>query len=1114
MAEDETSRLRRQVAALEAEVLKLKQEKGCPLTGRPGPGGAGSPGVCESALHESEEKFRLAFQTSPDSINLNRLSDGLYVDINDGFAKLMGYTREEIIGKTSLELNIWDDPRDRERLVQGLAATGVVDNFEARFRRKNGQVGTGLMSARVLTWNREKVILSITHDITRRKKTEEELRESEAIFSLFLEHCPVYVFFKDEAARPIRLSRNYEQMLGRPIGEILGKTMEELFPSELAKSMVEDDLRVMRNGVPVKVVEEFGGRHFETLKFPITRPNDSRMLAGFTIDITERKHVEEAQLLSERSAKQLAEEKAVIAEIGRIISSSLEIEEVYERFAAAVKKIISFDRIAVNLVDFERQTVCVQYALGPSAAGRLAGDEFPLARTATALAVESGRGLLIPTLPEAELEARIPGHLPVRRAGMKSTLLAPLVAKGKAIGALVMMSAAPDKYTERDIPIAENVAAQVSGAIANAQLLMERKRAEEALRQSEDRYRDLVEHSQDLICTHDLSGRLLSLNPWASHLLGYASDELMRMNLREVIVAEARGRFDEYLAALKAHGSAQGLMVVQTRAGERRIWEYNNTVRTEGVAEPVVRGMAKDVTERKQAERKLRESEERYRSIVEALSDAILIRADGVITYANPAALKLFRTSRMEDLVGRRYLDLVHPDDRDESATRTRRGETEKWVAPTREHRVLALDGQVVPVESTGVPIQYHGQAQIFGVFRDITERRRMEEERQKMEAQFRQAQKMESVGRLAGGVAHDFNNMLSVILGYTDLVLTRIEPQDQIYQDLCEVKSAARRSADLTRQLLAFARKQTIAPKLLDLNDTVASMLKMLGRLIGENIDLLWKPGNNLRPVNMDPAQLDQILANLAVNARDAVIGHGKITIETGNAEVDEPCGALHEGIAPGGYVMLAVSDDGCGMDKETQERLFEPFFTTKEVGKGTGLGLATVYGIVRQNNGFVDVYSEPGQGTTFKIYIPSREPAAETGDPPSASAEAPTGTETVLLVEDEHSLLNFARILLEKLGYTVLAADSPGRAIQLAREHGAEIHLLMTDVVMPEMGGRDLWNQLNALRPGMKCLFMSGYTADAIVQRAVLDHGVHYLQKPFSVGSFARKIREALAG
>lgn len=382
------------------------------------------------------------------------------------------------------------------------------------------------------------------------------------------------------------------------------------------------------------------------------------------------------------------------------------------------------------------------------------------------------------------------------------------------------------------------------------------------------------------------------------------------------------------------------------------------------------------------------------------------------------------------------------------------------------------------------------------------------------LEAQLHQAQKMQAVGRLAGGVAHDFNNMLAVIAGHAEMALEQTAPDSPLHADLLEIQKAAQRSVDLTRQLLAFARKQTIVPQVLDLNDTIAGMLKMLGRLIGENIDLLWKPAGQMWSVNMDPAQIDQILANLVVNARDAISGVGKIVIETGQVTFDEAYCETHAGFIPGSYVLLAVNDNGCGMDRAVQEQIFDPFFTTKPQGKGTGLGLATVYGIVKQNHGFINVYSEPGKGTSFKIYLPRHASNhASVGLVPAPPAP-PTGTETVLLVEDEAGLLELAARLLKRLGYTVLAAGNPIQAIELAETHVGAIHLLLTDVIMPEMSGRDLWQRLETIRPGLKCLFMSGYTANVIAHHGVLDPGVHFLQKPFSSQVLAMKLREALYG
>ena len=394
----------------------------------------------------------------------------------------------------------------------------------------------------------------------------------------------------------------------------------------------------------------------------------------------------------------------------------------------------------------------------------------------------------------------------------------------------------------------------------------------------------------------------------------------------------------------------------------------------------------------------------------------------------------------------------------------------------------------------------------------DITGRKEAESERAKMQHQLLQSQKMESIGRLAGGVAHDFNNMLSVILGHVELAMKPMKPTHPLFSRLQNIRKAAERSAALTGQLLAFARKQTVTPKVLHLNETVGGMLNMLRRLIGENIDLVWIPGSDQGAIKIDPSQLDQILVNLCVNGRDAIGDTGAITIETDTTTLDETACIAYPGALPGEYARLTVSDNGCGMDPETLSHLFEPFFTTKQMGQGTGLGLATTYGIVRQNNGFINVYSEPGQGSTFRIYLPRHTPITEQKRKTAAASPAACGIETILVVEDEPMILDITTTMLELQGYKILAAATPGEALRLAREQAGTIHLLMTDVVMPEMNGRDLAEKLLVLYPDLKLLFMSGYTANVIAHHGVLDEGVHFIQKPFALKDLAAQVREAL--
>ncbi|WP_224981346.1 hybrid sensor histidine kinase/response regulator [Geomonas agri] len=429
-----------------------------------------------------------------------------------------------------------------------------------------------------------------------------------------------------------------------------------------------------------------------------------------------------------------------------------------------------------------------------------------------------------------------------------------------------------------------------------------------------------------------------------------------------------------------------------------------------------------------------------------------------------------------------------------------------EWDFRAKDGSTRTWDFQATPLGRVS-----RGKRVILIMATDVTERRRAEEEKARLEAQLLQAQKLESVGRLAGGVAHDFNNMLSVILGHANLALMDLPPGEPLRAGLEEIHKAAERSANLTRQLLAFARKQTISPKVLDLNDTVGRMLSMLQRLIGERVELVWRPGSSLWSVLIDPSQLDQILANLCVNARDSIEEIGRIVIETANSTLDGEHGGSAE-VPPGDFVCVSVRDTGCGMEPEVLAHAFEPFFTTKETGAGTGLGLATVYGVVTQNGGWVNVESEVGRGTTVNVYLPRHEDAQEKECAPLPEPPAPEGEETVLLVEDESAILNIITMMLTKQGYHVLSSTSPKEAVELARNHTGKIDLLITDVIMPEMNGHELAGLLSAEIPDLKCLFISGYTADLIACHGVLEDSVHFIQKPFSSPELAAKMREVL--
>ena len=516
--------------------------------------------------------------------------------------------------------------------------------------------------------------------------------------------------------------------------------------------------------------------------------------------------------------------------------------------------------------------------------------------------------------------------------------------------------------------------------------------------------------------------------------------------------------------------------------------------------------LAWDIAERRQIQDSLTESNELFIAAFKSAPIMITISniEDGTYLDANQQFLNISEFSR-EEVVGKTSVGLGWISETDR--TQLRKSIQQHGRVNDQEITLHTKSGQTKLCKYWGEVISVAGQKRLLSIALDITEQH-------KAEQQLHQAQKMESIGSLAGGVAHDFNNMLTVIMGHAQLGLMKSDTNHNISDHFAEIMKTAERSADLTRQLLAFARKQTIAPKIIDLNEVIDGMLKMLRRLIGESIQLTWQPAPGLWRIKADPSQIDQILANLSVNARDAINGTGRITIETRNNTVDSSYCEENPEAVPGDYVHLSVSDDGSGMDKETMDRVFEPFFTTKGVGEGTGLGLATVYGIVKQNNGFINIYSEPGKGTTFTIHLPREKEESRKTLPEAKSAPLPTGYETILLVEDEPDILHVTALLLKKQGYTLLTAGTPSEAVRLAHEHIGEIDLLITDVIMPEMNGKDLANKLQSLNPQLKCLYMSGYTADIIAQHGVLDEGVYFIQKPFSLSNMAAKVREVLDG
>jgi two-component system, cell cycle sensor histidine kinase and response regulator CckA len=710
-------------------------------------------------------------------------------------------------------------------------------------------------------------------------------------------------------------------------------------------------------------------------------------LAAVEID---SQQAQQAVRESERTSKRFAQENGILAEIGRIISSSLNIDEVYERLAEEVRKLIPFDRIVININNFGNNTITIAYASGIEVPGRRVGNVIPLNGSVNQEIIHTRSSLLIQSEDMAEFINRFPTLRPYLQVGLVSMMMIPLISKDQVIGVLHFRSIKQNTYTEKHMKLAERVSSQIASAIANAQLFNERKKIERALQESESRFKNLFDEAPVGYHEYNTEGLITQVNRTELEMLGYTAEEMLGQPVWQFI----------------------------TEIGKSR--------------EAVIAKLSGEIPPGRQFERSCQ-------------------RKDGTTFPA---------------LIEDRFL-------RDSQ-------------------------GKIAGVRST---------------IQDITDRKRAEEEMRALEEQFRQSQKMEAIGRLGGGIAHDFNNLLTIIKGYSQLSLLDLKENDPLWGNIQEIQKATQRATDLTHQLLAFSRRQILDLKVLDLNTLLKDLDKMLRRIIGEDIELTTLLAKNLGRVKIDPGQFEQIILNVAVNARDAMPSGGKLTIETANVVLDEEYARTHVSVTPGPYVRLSVSDTGVGIPLEVKEKVFEPFFTTKEKGKGTGLGLSTVYGIVKQSGGNIWVYSELTHGTTFKIYLPRVEEDLDTLHGRDETDFLPSGSETVLLVEDEPSVRDLAHRLLNQQGYKVLEAANGEEALRVVQEHiGEKIHLLLTDVVMPQMGGKELANQLKNLRPDVKVLFTSGYTDDAIVHHGVLEPGTHFLQKPFSPKTLTHKVREAL--
>jgi len=894
---------------------------------------------------------------------------------------------------------------------------------------------------------------------------------------------------------------------------------------------------------------------------------------------TEQKRAKDALLKSEEQTKRLARENAVMAEIGRIISSTLDIEEVYEGFAEEVRKLIPFDRISVNAInDIEDRTFTILYVWGRIITDRIAGAVIPLAGSGTEEVMRTRSSVLV---REENLQAtisRCPALLAVIQTGHRSVMMVPMISKNEAIGALNIQSTRPNAYSERDLRLAEKVANQIAGAIANARLFVERKQAEEAARRSEEEAKNLAQENELVAEIGKIISSTLDIKevyegfaaemrklipfdrmamnvidpksyaftiPYVSGmqiksretgetipLAGTGTEEIMRTR-KSIVIHEENSeatinRLPGLVPVMKAGFRSiimvplivknEVIAVLNIQSKQPGAYTGDSLRLAERISSQIAGAIANTLlfNEHKQAEEALRASEERYRNILESIEDGYYeVDIEGSFNFFNDPMCRILGYSKdeMMGMNNRQYTDQKNAKKLYQAFNEVFRTEQSakgcEWEIIKKDETKRDVDASISLIKNiSGSRIGFRG------IVRDITERKQAEKEMVALQEQLRQSQKIEAIGQLAGGIAHDFNNSLTLIKTCSQLAIMDLKEGDPLRATFEMIDKATQQSTNLTHQLLAFSRRQIMELKVIDVNNLLLEMDKMLHRVIGEDIELVSVLAEDLGRVQVDPGQMEQVIINLALNARDAMPRGGKLTIETANVDLDKAYANSHVGVQPGRYVQVAVTDTGVGMTPEVRERVFEPFFTTKEVGKGTGLGLSTVYGIVKQSKGNIWVYSEPGKGTTFKVYLPQVEERLEEEREKARrlEGELPQGGETVLVAEDDGDVRSLVVQILKKQGYKVMEAANGEEAFMICEKHEGAIDLLVTDVVMPVMSGRELTDRLLLLQPKIKILYMSGYTDDAVVRHGVLEEGVNFFQKPFSMEALVLKVREVL--
>ncbi|MCA1961896.1 MAG: PAS domain S-box protein [Desulfomonile sp.] len=998
----------------------------------------------QKELRDSEERFRKLFDAAADAIYVLEAEGetaGKIVSANPAAAEMHGYTVDELL---NLSISDLDTPESASRVPQRLERVLKGENLreEVTHRRKDGSVFPLEINACLLELQDRKFILAIDRDITEWRRAEEALylRDSavaSSISGISILDLDGNVTYVNPAALRLWGYGCEDEVLGK---QGLGFWISR----EQARAAFETTVR-SGGWVGELTARRKDGSSMEVqVALTLVRSLAGTPLAimGWYLDITGRKRMESALKDSE------------------------------ERFRLAFENA----NIGVCLVDTRDRLIKVNDRMC-----RILGYTKPELENMTINDVSHPEDL---DVSQTFIERALSGE--IDRAEFEKRYIHK---QGHIVWGHVVSTLGRDNQGK---PLY---------FISHVQDKTQQKIAEDALRESEERYRYIVENIEDLICTHDMKGNLHFVSSAAAHLLGFEAIDMIGRNVRSYLAPEVRDQFDAFLAGLTKQGYAKGYMLVQTVTGEKRLWEYRSKVYVKAGSGPMVLGIARDVTERRRAE----QTEKRLVTAIEQATEGVIITdTEGTIQYVNPGLERMTGYSRDEILGQNPRIFKSGEHDRlfyKELWDTIKAGAT--WTGRLtnrrKDGRLYHEDATISPVkDSSGKIINF------VAVKRDITEHL-------ELTRQLLHAQKMEAVGTLAGGVAHDFNNILQVTLGYSDLLLGDEGLSRHHRADLKKINDAAKRGADLVQRLLTFSRKREINLQPLDLNRRITEMRKMLDRTIPKMIDIQLILSDDLAAINADPTQVDQVLMNLAVNARDAMPDGGELIIETVNIIIDDEYARTHLNTKPGYYVLLMVTDTGEGMDKDTLEHIFEPFYTTKGVGEGTGLGLATVHGIVQHHGGHIRCYSEPGRGTTFKVYFPALSTAEESEG--SVVTTMPRGgPETVLLVDDEEMIRDLGSRILTKAGYTVITASNGKEALNLYQGRSSEIALVVLDLIMPEMGGKQCLQEFLRINPAIRVIIASGYSANGPTKDALAAGAKGFVNKPYDIRQLLQVVRDVL--